>query len=108
MKGVLTMTIKDKLNLMDEIKAANESRVKAFLEEGKFFKSWLIDYAAVLEDGSTIETERGTDCEPFIVSAPDIAGALYCANDLLTTIAPGQGWKKWMIWNIGIVEDQLF
>lgn len=102
------MNTKNKLKLMDEIKAVNDARVKAFLEEGKFFRSWLIDYAAVLKDDSTIETERGTDHEPFIVSAPDIAGALYCANDLLTTVAHGQGWKKWMIWNIGIVEDQLF
>ena len=41
------MTIKDKLNLMDEIKAANESRVKAFLQESKTVKHWKADYAVI-------------------------------------------------------------
>lgn len=57
-KGVMQMTIKDKLNLMDEIKAANESRVKAFLQESKTVKHWKADYAVICTGARMNELRR--------------------------------------------------
>lgn len=100
MKGVLTMTIKDKLNLMDEIKAANESRVKAFLQESKTVKHWKAGYAVIC-NGVYEE-------DSFIISAVNIVEAVNRATELLETVAKEFGAEKWSIWDVGIIEQNVF
>lgn len=94
------MTIKEKLNLMDEIKAANESRVKAFLQESKSLKHWKADYAVIC-NGVYEE-------DSFIISGMTIGEALNRATELLETVAKEFGAEKWTIWDIGIIEQNVF
>lgn len=94
------MTIKEKLNLMDEIKAANESRVKAFLQKSKTLKHWKADYAVIC-NGVYEE-------DSFIISAGNIVEAVNRATELLNMVAKEFGAEKWSIWNVGIMEQDVF
>lgn len=99
-KGVLTMVIKDRLNMMDEIKAANESRVKAFLQESKTVKHWKADYAVIC-NGVYEE-------DSFIISAANIVEAVNRTTELLEAVAKEFGAEKWSIWDVGIIEQNVF
>lgn len=94
------MTIKEKLNLMDEIRAANESRVKAFLQESKTAKHWKADYAVIC-NGVYEE-------DSFIITAVNIMEAVNRANELLELVAKEFAAEKWCIWNVGIIEQNVF
>ena len=88
------MTIKEKLELMAEIKAANDSRVQEFLNTK--FQDWKISYAFVTPDGEAHEDEFRW------LKAVSIGDALETFSAILTKIGAESGWVKWMIWNIGI------
>ena len=88
------MTTKEKLKLMDEIKAANDARVQKFLNTK--FNEWRIDFAFVTPDGEAHEDEF------YWLKAVTIGDALETANEILTKIGAESGWVKWMVWNIGI------
>lgn len=94
------MNTKNKLNLMDEIKAANESSVRAFLQLSKTVKHWKADYAVIC-NGMYEE-------DSFIISAVNIMEAVNRATELLEAVAKEFGAEKWSIWDVGIIEQNVF
>lgn len=88
------MTTREKLELMAEIKAANDAHVQEFLNTK--FQDWKISYAFVTPDGEAHEDEF------YWLKAATIGDALETAKMILTKIGAESGWVKWMIWNIGI------
>ncbi len=88
------MTTKEKLKLIDEIKAVNDARVQEFLNV-KFY-DWKISYAFVTPDGEAHEDEF------WWLKAVSIGDALETAIKILTKIGAEFGWVKAMIWDIGI------
>ncbi len=92
------MNTKSKLNLMKEVEAHNAKRIKEFTVTPK--KRWKVDFAT-LKDGRQEENS-------FIVVALSINEALTNAQALLVRVAGDYRWDRVMIWNIGIMEDELF
>lgn len=90
------MTTREKLELMAEIKAANDAHVQEFLNTK--FQDWKISYAFVTPDGEAHEDEF------YWLKAATIGDALETAKMILTKIGAESGWVKWMIWNIGIAS----
>ena len=88
------MTTKEKLNLMNEIKAANEQHVQEFLNTK--FQEWKISFAFVTPDGEAHENEF------YWLKAANIGEALEITNTILAKIGAESGWVKWMVWDIGI------
>lgn len=95
------MNTKNKLNLLDTVKAANDACVKVSLQESKNLKHWKVDYSVAYEDGTCNE-------DSFIIAASDIKSAISYANDILATVAKQFRCEKWTVWNIGIMEDDVF
>ena len=100
MKGVLTMTIKEKLEAIQAINDKNYATDKAFAEAEKNRKAWKVSFAVVTADNRVEEDE-------FVGKAVDIAEMFTLAKEVLEYAAPLQGWVKWMIWDIGIMGDEL-
>ena len=92
------MNIKEKLNLMKEVEAHNAKRIKDFTYTEK--KHWKIDYATMKEGVQ----EEGS----FIIVALSINEALTNAQALLIRVSVDYGWNNVVIWNIGIMEDDVF
>lgn len=92
------MIIREKLNLMKEVEAHNAKRIKEFTYTDK--KHWKIDYAT-LKDGVQ---EEGS----FIIVAISINEALVNAQALLVRVSTDYGWNNMVIWNIGIMEEDVF
>ncbi len=88
------MTIKKKLELMAETKAANDARVQEFLNTK--FRDWKIGFAFITPDGEAHEDEFRW------LKAATIGDALETFNAILAKIGAESGWVKWMIWDIGI------
>lgn len=92
------MTTTEKLKLMEEIKAANDARVQEFTYHNK--KHWKVDYST-RKDGVQEE-------DSFILVALSIQEALETAQTLLIQVYKGYEWNDVVIWNIGIMEDDVF
>ena len=92
------MTIKEKLNLIREEKAANEKHVQDFKENN--VKTWKVTYNYI-QGGAEAE-------EDYFIRATNIQYALEGAMDKLIADAEEQGWDVWKIWNIGIMEDNIW
>ena len=92
------MNTKEKLNLMKEVEAHNAKRIKDFTYSEK--KHWKIDYATMKEGVQ----EEGS----FIIVALSINEALTNAQALLIRVSVDYGWNNVVIWNIGIMEDDVF
>ena len=88
------MNMKDKLNLMAAMNAANEARVQEYLNTR--FQEWKISYAFITPDGEAHEDES------YWLKAANIGEALEITNTLLEKIGAESGWVKWMVWDIGI------
>lgn len=90
------MNMKDKLNLMAAMNAANEARVQEYLNTR--FQEWKISYAFITPDGEAHEDEF------YWLKAANIGEALEITNTLLEKIGAESGWVKWMVWDIGIAS----
>ena len=88
------MNMKDKLNLMAAMNAANEARVQEYLNTR--FQEWKISYAFITPDGEAHEDEF------YWLKAANIGEALEITNTLFEKIGAESGWVKWMVWDIGI------
>ena len=88
------MNMKDKLNLMAAMNAANEARIQEYLNTR--FQEWKISYAFITPDGEAHEDEF------YWLKAANIGEALEITNTLLEKIGAESGWVKWMVWDIGI------
>ena len=92
------MTTTEKLKLMQEIKAANDARVQEFTYHSK--KHWNVDYST-RKDGVQEE-------DSFTVIAVSIMEALETAQYILSQVRGDYGWDDVVIWNIGIIEEDVF
>lgn len=92
------MNTKEKLNLMKEVEAHNAARIKEHTITRK--KQWLVDYATL--KGGVQEEGR------FEIVALSINEALTNAQALLVRVSKDYGWDNLMIWDIGIMDDELF
>ncbi len=92
------MEIKKELKLIEEEKAANAQHVQDFKESR--VKTWKVSYNYI-QGG--IEAE-----EDYFLKATDIRYALEGTMDKLIADAEEQGWEAWKIWNIGIMEDDIW
>ncbi len=102
------MTTKEKLELMDEIKAANENHVKEW--KAANMKVWVADYGFIDADGNKFEE---TENDPFgayriQIEALDIQAALDEAKKVLLEMAAGKGWQTVRIYNIGICNENIW
>mgnify|MGYP000974189028 CR=1 FL=1 len=102
------MTTKEKLELMDEIKAANENHVKEW--KAANMKVWVADYGFIDADGNKFEE---TENDPFgayriQIEALDIQAALDEAKKRLLEMAAGKGWQTVRIYNIGICNENIW
>ena len=92
------MTTTERLKLMQEIKAVNDARVQEFTYQNK--KHWKVDYST-RKDGVQEE-------DSFIIVAISIMEALETAQYMLSQVRGDYGWDGVVIWNIGIIEEDVF
>lgn len=102
------MTTKEKLELMDEIKAANENHIKEW--KAANMKVWMADYGFIDANGNKVEE---TENDPFgayriQIEALDIQAALDEAKKVLLEMAAGKGWQQVRIYNIGICNENIW
>lgn len=103
------MTVKDKLNLIQEERTANEKHVQEW-KQGNM-KTWYVDYGYIDAEGK--EHVDDENAFPFgsnriDVKAPDIQSALDESKKQLLAKAEKLNWQEVKIWNIGIVEDNIW
>lgn len=96
------MNMTERLKLMQEMTDANKARDKEFVKTPAF--PWCVDYAFIDAEGNNHETEP-TDGNRLLIYAPTLNKALESAEILLGAMAEKDGWKKWMIWDVGIGAD---
>lgn len=71
-------------------------------------KTWKVYFSAVLTDDTAIESENGGDFQPLYVKSSTIGGTLSAARKILSTLAEDNGWRKWAIWDVGIMDQDVF
>lgn len=91
------MTIKDKLNLMNEIKAANEQHVQDWK-----MKHWKVSYS--VRNNETREIKE----YDVMVKALNIVEALNVSAKVISEMPNPLPNSDIVIWNIGIMEDDVF
>lgn len=68
-------------------------------------KSWIISYAVMHENGTTTDIDENLE---EIVEARTIDGALRLANQRVSEITEEPGVRRVVVWNIGIMDDEVF
>ena len=103
------MEIKKELNLIQAEKAANEKHVQEWKQAN--MKTWAVDYGFIDADGNKhIDDEYNFPygSNRIKVKAPDIQIALDEIKKELLAMAQNRNWQEVKIWNIGIMEDNIW
>ncbi len=74
-------------------------------------KEWIVDYAFIDRDG--VKHVDDLDAFPYgtnriPVDAMDIQGALEEARKMLLAMSCNRDWQEVRVWNIGIVDDEIW
>jgi hypothetical protein len=96
------MNTKDKLNLMKSVREANDRRVKEHTHGTK--KHWLVCFTALLRRDGELKQEE----DEFTILALSIDEALKTSNHILLKAAEAFAWETFMVWNVGIIEEDIF
>lgn len=101
------MEIKKELELIQEERAANEKHVQEWKQAN--MKTWAVDYGFIDADGNKhVDEEKALWSNRIKVKAPDIQIALEEAKKELLAMAQNLDWQEVKIWNIGIMEDNIW
>jgi len=103
------MNIKDKLDLMKQIKENNRKHVEDWKREN--MKIWVADYGFIDRDGNKHESDlNGHDMNDFQiqVEALNIREALEKAEEQVSAMAGNRDWQYWTITDIGICNDNIW
>ena len=108
------MNTKDELKLMDEIREANKRHVEEFIQA--HLKIWVADFAFIDSDGLKREwdprdkSNMNIHRSDFIVqvAALNIREALDAAEKELKEIQEESGWLEFIIYDIGICNDNIW
>lgn len=102
------MNMKEKLGLMKQIDADNKKHVEEFIQA--HMKIWVADYAFVDRDGNRVEEKEDDPVGLYRVDveALNINVALEKAEEKLMALSEENGWRGFLIYDIGICNNNIW